>query len=108
MLIRNVLLSGPGGGAGAGGIDTSTGFAAGSVGISSGGVTVQAAACSDNNSKSALSLVGNADTEYINLCGTQAAAQEVEFVEVVGRSDVDAMVITRVYLDSLYVRFNSL
>ena len=108
ILIRSVLLSGPGGGAGAGGGATSGGCASGWGMVSSGGATVQAATCSDNNKKSAVRLVSDADTKYIDLCGAQPAAQQGECLEVGGRSDVDAMVIASVYLDSLYMRFNSL
>ena len=111
MLMRIADLSGSGsgsggsgGGVGAGsGTSTSAGFGGGS-GAGSGCVEHAASSDSANRQTSfRRSVVTEADAEYVNLRCAQTTAQHVQFVKVVGRADINAMVIAVVNLDALDV-----
>lgn len=92
------------GGVGAGsGTSTSAGFVGG-AGTGSGCVAHAVSSDSANRQTSCRrSVVTEADAEYVDLRCTQAAAEHVQLVEIVGGSDVNAMVVAVVNLDTLDV-----
>jgi len=106
ILIRNSLLSGSGGGAGfgAGGGAGSTRFTVtGGVG-SSGAVVAQPVSANAARKKQLRTmLVTDPNAKYVYFCATQTAAQHVEFIKVVGRSYVNAVVVLVINLDALNV-----
>lgn len=88
ILILNVLLSGSGGRADARVVAVS-GFAVSTasieVGALPGGAVVQpASAASTRNAKVREELITEPDAKHVDLSRSQAAAEHVEFVEVVG------------------------
>ena len=107
--MRNVLLSGSGGGAGLNGFTGSGGSAGSGFTVtcsstgSSGGAPAHAASASAKSARIRWRLVTEPDAQHVDLRRTQAAAQHVEFVEVFGRPDIDAVVITIVDHDALDV-----
>ena len=96
MLIRKERLLGSGGGAGLGagvatastGVATSTG-----AGVSVGAVVAQpASVASSRSNRRRGGLVTEPDSKHVDLCCSQTAAQDVEFVEVTGWSDAYAVI----------------
>ena len=107
MLMRIPDLSGSGGGGGRRGSAGAAGsVSGGGAGAGSGAVAQAASSDSDSASSSdamrAL-VVTEPDTQYIDLRSAQAAAQQVQFVEILGRADVDAVVVAVIDLDALDV-----
>jgi len=108
MLIRMADLSGSGGGGGGGSGASTMAGSGGSFGADSGsgsgGVAHAASSVSAQRPRSVrISVVTEADAEYVNLRCAQTTAQHVQFVKVVGRADINAMVIAVVNLDALDV-----
>ena len=107
ILILSSLLSGSGGGGGGTGSgvggSTTTGSGAGSG--AGGGACVAHPSSSDAASSDAMRArsVTEADAQYVDLRRAQAAAQHIEFIEVISRTNVDAMVVAVVDLDALDV-----
>lgn len=106
ILIRKSLLSGSGGGAGfggGGGAGSTRSTVTGGAG-SSGAVVVQAVSANAATRKQLRRmLVTDPNAKYVNFRGTQSAAQHVEFVKIVGRPYVNAMVVLVIYFDTLNV-----
>lgn len=107
MLMRWSDFVGGGGGRGAGGAaGISTGFDSDS-GCGCGPVVHAAinsiATVAVSERKDAAALVTEANPEDINLRHTQAAAQHVQLIEIIGRADVDTVIVAIVDLDALNV-----
>ena len=102
MLTRINDLSGSGGGGGGGGSTgiTSTGSGSGS-GTGSGVVAQAASNASAADTNSVRELVTETDTEDVNLRNTQATTQHIQFVEILRRSDIHAVVVPVVDLHAL-------
>lgn len=110
MLTRIVALSGSGSGSGTGSGSGGGGGAGacsatlGSVSTAgSGGVAHAASSARAQIAANRFRLVTEPDTQDVDLRGAQPAAQHVEFVQVLGRADVDTVVVAVVYLDALDV-----
>ena len=106
MLIRIADLSGAGGGGGGGGVSgtSTTAGSGGRCGAGSGCVAHAASSDSVKRPRSFLiSVVTEANAEYVDLCHAQTTAQHVQFVKVVGWADINAMVVAVVNLDALDV-----
>lgn len=104
ILTRISDLSGAGGGGGGGGSTavTSTGSAGGS-GTGSGIVVQAASSASAAGTNSIRALVTETDAEDVDLRNTQATAQHIQFVEILGGPDIYAVVVSVVDLDALNV-----
>lgn len=111
--MRMADLSGSGGGGGsASGGASSTGAAGGSGEGSGGEVAAHAANSSGENPTASCCnlraiLVTEANPENIDLRGAQTAAQHIQFVQIVGRANIHAMVISIVDLYALDVRLDT-
>ena len=96
MLILKERLSGSGGGAGSVTSDTSAATGATSstgAGVSAGGAVAHPASTADSRSNSCRDeLITEPDSKHIDLCCAQTAAQDIEFVEVIGRPDAHAVI----------------
>ena len=108
ILMRIADLSGSGGAGGAAGTTgcvTGGGAAGGASGSRGGcGCPAQAASRAARATGTVCrTLITKADTEYVDLSDAQATAQHVQLVKIVGRPDVNAVVVTVVDLDTLYV-----
>lgn len=94
MLILKERLSGSGGawitGTGSG---PESSAAVPGIGGCSGGVVAQPASSASSKMPSAAEdLVTEPYAQNVNLCSTQTTAQQVEFIEIVGRTDAHAVV----------------
>lgn len=107
MLMRNADFGGGAGGDGAaGGAIASTGCVGTSTSGSGAGPVAQAAsnrAVATPAPQRAIprTLVTEANPEDIDFRGPEAAAQHVQFIQIVGRADVDAVVVSIIDLDAL-------
>ena len=106
ILMRYSLLLGSGGGvgSGAGGGAGSTRFTVTGGAGPSGAVVAQPASANAARKKQLrMILVTDPNAKYVYFCATQTAAQHVEFVKIVGRSYVNAVVVLVINLDALNV-----
>lgn len=109
ILRRSVDLSGNGGGSGtaASGAGSSSGAGSAAGGASGGGLVAHAANCSSSTATPSCrvhvrELVTQADPQDVYFCGTQTAAEHIQFIQIVGRADVNTMVVTVIDLYALY------
>lgn len=114
MLRRSVDLAGGWGGTAVAGAGAgSIGDGGGDSGASSGTeVVTHADKCSATTASPRRApltrlLVTQTNPEYVDLRCAQTAPQHVQFIEVVSRANVHAMIIPVVDLYALYVRFNA-
>lgn len=114
MLTRSDDLAGRGGGAGVSGSGVaSIGLSDGSTVSSSAGVVAQAASCSTAITAASRQVLTNAlvtqtNPENVDLGGTQATAQHVQFVKIIGRANVHAVIILIIDLYALNVRLDAM
>ncbi len=93
MLMRSVDLSGRGGSAATGGAGACGVSAVTGSGMAS-GIVVQAAVNSSRSAKTAfVKLVTEPDTHHVDLRCSESTSGYVEFVKIINRTDVDAVVI---------------
>ena len=104
ILMRIVDLSGGGGGGGSTAL-AGSGSGGGGAGDGAGSGTVAQAAsnASTTETNSGRALVTDPNAEDVDLRNTQAAAQKVQFVEVLDGPDIYTVIIPVVNLDALDV-----
>lgn len=98
--------SGSGGGSGAGGAAsttsaTATGTGTGS-GAGAGGAAHAANSSAIQGARFRARLITQPDSHDVNFCLSQTASRHIQFVEVIDRPDVDAVVISIVDAGTLY------
>ena len=93
--MRSVDLSGSGGGGAADDAGACTcGDSAVTGSGTASGIVVQAAVSSSRSAKMAfVKLVTEPDTHHVDLRCSEATSRDVEFVKIINRTDVDAVVI---------------
>lgn len=92
-----------GGAGGGGGSADGSGIAGGGV-VSGTGELAQAASCNNSRAPSIrIALITESYSQDVDLCRAQATAQQVEVIEIIGRSNIDAVVVAVVDFDALYM-----
>ena len=112
MLILKERLSGFAGGAGsvAVGVVASTGATSSTAaGVSTGGAVEQPASTASSKGNSRRDgLITEPDAKHVDLCRPQSTAQDIEFVEVVGRAYAHTVIGLVVDRHALDLRFNTM